>query len=77
MTLQQWAPFNADGTHQISGTELTIKPLVNKVAGGMSPDGRFLTTYTFTFEGNTLTLTTKANENGPAAPAALKLTRLE
>jgi hypothetical protein len=78
LRIQQWGPFNADaGTYQVSGSDVTFRPVVNKVPGGMSPDGRIFITYTFRIDGNALTLTQKNNQNGPLAPVVIKLTRAE
>jgi hypothetical protein len=78
LLLQQWGPFAADaGTYQVSGTEVTLRPIVNKLPAVMSADGRFFVTYTYRVEGNTLTLTQKNNQNGPLAPVVTKLIRAE
>jgi hypothetical protein len=72
-----WAPFFASaGTYEVKGATFTLKDLVNKNPIGMAP-GNF-GTYDFKIEGNTLTITTKATQNGPAAnPFTMKLVRLE
>jgi hypothetical protein len=78
LVLQQWGPFAADaGTYQVSGTEVTLRPIVAKNPAAMAQDGRFFVTYTYRIEGNTLSLTQKGNQNGPLAPVVTKLIRAE
>jgi len=72
-----WTPFAAtSGTYEVKGTTLTARGIVAKSPGQMAP-GNF-GTIDFKIEGNTLTITIKANQAGPLAnPYTVKLTRLE
>ena len=73
-----WGPFTANaGTYEIRGNELMTNRIAAKNPAEMRA-GNFLT-FTFHLEGrDTLWLTSKTDENGPAAnPTAVKLTRLE
>jgi hypothetical protein len=70
-----WTPLNAmTGTYEVKGTTFSFHPVVGK--NPIEP-GAF-TTFDFKIEGNTLSLTTKANKAGPIAnPLKIKLTRVE
>jgi hypothetical protein len=73
-----FGPFTGQaGTYEVSGHEITVRPVAAKSPNAMRA-GAFNTS-TFRFEGNnTLWLTSKANAAGPVAnPTTLKLTRLE
>jgi hypothetical protein len=72
-----WGPFFAEaGTYEITGGELTMRPIVSKNAAAMN--GSAYTVYAFTLAGNTVTLTTKRNQAGPLPhPATIKATRIE
>jgi hypothetical protein len=72
-----WGPFVGEaGTYEIAAGAITMRPIASKNPAVMGP-GVFIT-YTYTLEGNTLTLTQQRNQNGPYAnPFALKLTRVE
>jgi hypothetical protein len=72
-----WSPFMASvGTYEIKGTTLTTKNLVSKSPNDMAP-GAFFTS-DFKIEGNTLSLTMKANQTGPMAnPVRIKLVRVQ
>jgi hypothetical protein len=64
------------GTYEVNGTTITIHPTVALSPNVMAP-GTFQT-YEFRIEGNMLTVTTKANQNGPVVnPPTFKLVRLE
>ncbi len=70
-----WTPFAANAsTYEVKGTTITVHPIIGK--NPIEP-GSF-TTVDFKVEGNTLTLSPKANKNGPIAnPYTMKLVRLE
>jgi hypothetical protein len=73
-----WGPFTANaGTYAIKGNELTNTVLVAKNPNVMKSGG--VQVFTFKMDGkNTLSLTQKANQNGPVAnPTTFKLTRVE
>jgi hypothetical protein len=63
------------GTYEVRGNELTTRPVVAKNPNGMR--GGVFNTFTFVLEGQTLTLTPKATQNGPIAnPTTLKLAKI-
>jgi hypothetical protein len=70
-------PFTARaGTYEIKGNEITTRPIADKSPNAMRA-GNFIT-FTFMIEGNTLTITGKANQAGPIAnPTTTKYTRVE
>ena len=73
-----WGPFVAEsGTYDVAaGNLITMRPIASKNPAVMGP-GVFLT-YTYTLEGDTLSLTQQRNQNGPfPSPFTLKLTRVE
>jgi len=72
-----WGPFFAEaGTYEISGGELTMRPIVSKNSAAMN--GSAFTVYAVTLSGDTLTLTSKRNQAGPLPnPATIKATRIE
>jgi hypothetical protein len=72
-----WAPFEAfAGTYEVKGTTLTGRGIVAKNPRDMAP-GNFAT-YEYKIEGNTLIMTMKATQSGPAtAPYTLKYVRVE
>lgn len=72
-----WTPFAAEaGTYEIKGEVITIHPIIAKNPDAMEP-GVVLTS-DLKIEGNTLTLTAKATQNGPIAnPSTMKLVRVE
>lgn len=72
-----FGPFTGQaGTYEIKGNEITTRPIAAKSPNAMQA-GSF-TTSTFTLEGSTLTMTTKANAAGPIAnPTTFRLTRAE
>jgi hypothetical protein len=72
-----WGPFTGQsGTYEIKGSEVTFRVLAAKNPGVMAT-GNFATD-TFKIEGGTLTLVSKANQNGPANnQVTIKLTRVE
>jgi hypothetical protein len=72
-----WGPFFAEaGTYEISGGELTMRPIVSKNSAAMN--GSAYTVYAVTLSGNVLTLTSKRNQAGPLPnPVTIKATRIE
>lgn len=80
-TLEQlqatWGEFTAQaGTYEVKGSEVTFHALAAKNPSAMKA-GNFSTS-SFKIEGSTLTLTSKANQNGPVTnPTTRKLTRVE
>ena len=72
-----WTGFvGQGGTYEIKGNEVTTRRIAAKSPTLMKA-GTFSTS-TFALEGNTLTLVTKATQDGPVAnPTTYKLTRLE
>jgi len=73
-----WGPFVSEaGTYEVTpGNVITMRPIASKNPAVMGP-GVFVT-YSYTLEGDTLTLTQQRNQNGPFAnPFTLKLTRVE
>ena len=70
-------PFTARaGTYEINGNEITTRSIVDKSPNAMRA-GNFIT-FTFMIEGDTLTITGKANRAGPIAnPTTTKYTRVE
>jgi hypothetical protein len=75
--LATWGPFNvASGTYEVSGSNLTVHPLVAKNPQVMAPGA--LLVYSFKVAGNLLTITDVRNANGPVAnPATITYTRVE
>jgi hypothetical protein len=75
--LAVWNPFAANaGTYEVSGGNLTTRPMVAKNPAAMST-GAFNVS-AFKIEGNTLWLTAVRNQSGPVQnPATIKLTRIE
>jgi len=73
--LAAWTPFTANaGTYEVKGTTVTTRPVVAKNPNAMEAS----TTFDSKIEGNTLSLTAKANAAGPIAnPPIFKLVRLE
>lgn len=64
------------GTYEVKGDRITMRPIVAKSPGFMQP-GNFVTSV-FKIEGNNLTMTTEANNEGPAKnPMTVKLMRIE
>ena len=72
-----WGPFFAEaGTYEVSGGEMTMRPLVSKNSAAMT--GTAYTVYAVSLAGNVLTLTSKRNQAGPLAnPATITATRIE
>ena len=72
-----WGPFVGEaGTYEVAGNIVTMRPIASKNPAIMGP-GVFLS-YTFTINGNTLTLTQDRNQTGPFPnPFTIKATRLE
>lgn len=72
--LAVWGPFMAQtGTYEVSGTTLSVKPLVAKNPGAMAGN---VTTYAYELDGDVLTLTVQQNGAGTMAPVT-RLTRVE
>jgi hypothetical protein len=72
-----WGPFTANsGTYEVSGSTLTLRPLVAKAPGAMT--GGNVNTFTIQLNGNNLSLTQTANQKGPVQNGnTVKLTRAE
>jgi len=73
-----WGPFVSEaGTYEVtSGNVITMRPIASKNPAVMGP-GVFIT-YSYTLDGDTLSLTQQRNQNGPfTSPFTLKLTRVE
>jgi len=71
-------PFVSEaGTYEVtSGGQITMRPIASKNPAVMGP-GVFIT-YSYTLDGDTLSLTQQRNQNGPFAnPFTLKLVRVE
>jgi Lipocalin-like domain len=75
--LAVFGPFTANsGTYDISGGNVTFKPVVAKNPQVMAPGVANVSS--FKIQGNTLTLTSVRNANGPVAnPTTITLTRIE
>ena len=64
------------GAYEISGTQVTIRPVVAKIPVVMKPGAYEV--YEFKIEGNTLTLTQRRNIRGPVEKGSVwTLTRVE
>ena len=73
-----WGPFVSEaGTYEVApGNLVTMRPIASKNPAVMGP-GVFIT-YSYTMDGNTLSLTQQRNQSGPLAnPFTLKLVRVE
>ena len=73
-----WGPFVSEaGTYEVApGNLVTMRPIASKNPAVMGP-GVFIT-YSYTLDGDTLTLTQQRNANGPFPnPFTLKLVRVE
>ena len=72
-----WGPFVAEaGTYEMTGDYLTMRPIASKNPAVMGP-GVFIT-YSFTLNGDTLSVTQQRNEKSPFAnPVTFKLVRVE
>jgi len=73
-----WGPFVSEaGTYEVtSGNVITMRPIASKNPAVMGP-GVFIT-YSYTLDGDTLSLTQQRNQNGPFAnPFSLKFVRAE
>ena len=75
--LAAFSPFRGQsGTYEVSGTTVTLHPIVAKAPNAMHPDS--LLTYSFKWEGKTLALTGISTQAGPTTnPITVKLSRLE
>src|ERR1700722_2052343 len=61
--LATWGPFNvASGTYEVSGSNLTVHPIVAKNPQVMAPGAVLV--YSFKVAGNLLTITDVRNANG-------------
>ena len=73
-----WGPLVSEaGTYEVtSGSVVTMRPIASKNPAVMGP-GVFIT-YSYTLDGDTLSLTQQRNQNGPFVnPFTLKLMRVE
>ena len=73
-----WGPVVAEaGTYELtSGGLITMRPIVSKNPAVMGPS--VFITYSYTLDGNTLSITQQRNQNGPFSnPFTLKLVRVE
>ena len=73
-----WGPFVGEaGTYELSGDHLiTMRPIVAKNPASMS-NGVF-SVYSYKVEGDSMTVTTLRNQNGPITSAVtIKLARVE
>ena len=73
-----WGPFVSEaGTYEVTpGGVVTMRPIASKNPAVMGP-GVFIA-YSYTLDGDTLSLTQQRNQNGPFAnPFGLKLVRVE
>jgi hypothetical protein len=73
-----WGPFVGEaGTYEVTpGGLITMRPIASKNPAVMGP-GVFIT-YSYTLNGDTLSLTQQRNQGGPFAnPFTLKLVRVE
>ena len=73
-----WGPFVSEaGTYEVtSGNVITMRPIASKNPAVMGP-GVFIT-YSFTLNGDTLSVTQQRNEKSPFAnPVTFKLVRVE
>lgn len=72
-----WGPFAGDsGTYEVTGDVITMRPIVAKNPASMAA-GAFVS-YSFTLDGDTLSVTQQRNQNGPFAnPVTFKAVRLE
>ena len=73
-----WGPFVSEaGTYELAaGGLITMRPVASKNPAVMGP-GVFIT-YSYTLDGDTLSLTQQRNQNGPFPnPFTLKLVRVE
>jgi hypothetical protein len=72
-----WGPFVGEaGSYELTGDMLTTRPVVAKNPAAMAAGA--YSVYRCKVDGNTLTLTTLRNQNGPVAnPATIKLARVE
>jgi hypothetical protein len=73
-----WGPFVSEaGTYEVTpGNLITMRPIASKNPAVMGP-GIFIT-YSYTLDGDTLSLTQQRNQNGPFPnPFTLKLARVE
>ena len=74
---EAFGPFTGQaGTYEIRGNEITTRPIAAKNPNAMR--STVSNTLTFVVDGKTLTITAKANQNGPIAnPTTIRLTRVE
>jgi hypothetical protein len=72
-----WGPFVGEaGTYELADGTITMRPIASKNPAIMGP-GVFIT-YSYTLDGNTLSLLQQRNQSGPFPyPFGLKLTRVE
>ena len=73
-----WGPLVAEtGTYELDpGGLITMRPIASKNPAVMGPN--VFITYSYTLDGNTLSLTQQRNQNGPFPnPFSLRLVRVE
>ena len=72
-----WGPFVGEaGSYELTGDMLTMRPVVAKNPAAMAAGA--YSVYRCKVDGNTLTLTTLRNQDGPVAnPTTIKLARVE
>jgi hypothetical protein len=72
-----WNPFGSNaGTYEVSGSEVTVRPIVAKNPEVMAPD--FFAVFAFRIQGDTLWLTGQRNVGGPVQnPTTVRYRRLE
>ena len=72
-----WGPVVTEaGTYEVTGGSITMRPIASKNPAVMGPS--VFIAYSYTLNGDTLSLTQQRNQNGPfPAPFTLKLVRVE
>ena len=77
--LEMWQPFTATaGTYEASAKQFTIRPLVAKNPGFMTPES--FTTFALSMEGKDLWIQAVSSDAGPIPPSSanrVRLVRLE
>ena len=72
-----WGGFAGDGgTYEVTGSVMTLRPVVAKNPAAMTP-GAFIS-YSYTLDGDTLRVTQQRDQNGPFVnPVTFKAVRVE
>ena len=72
-----WGPFVGEaGTYEVTGNAITMHPIAAKNPAAMTPDA--FITYSFTLDGDTLSVTQQRNQQGPFVnPVTIKAVRIE